>query len=428
MKILVIGGGGREHALVWKISQSPLVKKIFCAPGNAGIAELGECVNVKATDTEKLVAFAEKEKIDLTVVGPEAPLVEGVVDKLSERGLRAFGPRAEAALLEGSKIFAKKLMAKYNIPTGTFHTFCEAEEAAEFVHEIGTPVVIKADGLAAGKGVIVAFDEKVALSAVNQCLVEGAFGRAGSRIVIEEFLQGEEASVLAFTDGRNILTMPASQDHKAIYDGDKGPNTGGMGAYSPAPVVSPTLLEHIENQIIRPTIDALRHEGCEYRGVIYCGIMMTEAGPKVLEYNVRFGDPEAQVVIPRLKSDLVPLMLACADGTLSDMQAEWTDDAAVCVVLASGGYPGKYKKGMRITGLENARKVAGAIVFHAGTELKDGQVVTDGGRVIGATALGEDIPSAIERAYQCAETIRFEGRYFRSDIGKKALARLERDS
>ncbi len=425
MKILVIGGGGREHTLVWKISQSPLVKKIFCAPGNAGIAELAECVPIGSTDIEKLVEFAERQKIDLTVVGPEAPLVEGIADKLTERGLKVFGPREHAAQLEGSKAFAKKLMATHNIPTGTFHTFCDAEEAIEFVHDIGTPVVIKADGLAAGKGVTVAFDEKTAVDAVRQSLVDGAFGRAGHRIVIEEYVEGEEASVLAFTDGDALLTMPASQDHKAIFDGDKGPNTGGMGAYSPAPLVSDTLLEHIENQILRPTIHALREEGCEYRGVLYCGLMITEAGPKVLEFNVRFGDPETQVVVPRLESDLVPLMLACADGTLRSMKAEWTTDAAVCVVLASEGYPGKYKKGLPITGLKAARKKPGALVFHAGTAFNNNDIVTDGGRVIGATALGEDIPTAIERAYRCAEAIQFPGRYFRTDIGRKALARLK---
>lgn len=428
MKVLVVGGGGREHTLVWKIHQSPLVEKIYCAPGNAGIAELAECLPIGATDIEELVSFAERERIDLTVVGPEAPLVEGIVDKLGERGLKAFGPSGEAALLEGSKAFAKRLMAKHNIPTGTFHTFCEADEAIEFIHDIGTPVVVKADGLAAGKGVTVAFDEKTAVSAVKQCLVDGVFGRAGNRVVIEEYLEGEEASVLAFTDGKHLLTMPASQDHKAIFDGDKGPNTGGMGAYSPAPLVSDTLLEHISNQILRPTIMALKEENCEYRGVLYCGLMINEAGPKVLEYNVRFGDPETQVVVPRLKSDLVPLMLACVDGTLNNLKAEWTDEAAVCVVLASDGYPGKYKKGISIAGLEEARKVPGALVFHAGTALKDGKVVTDGGRVIGATALGKDIPSAIERAYRCAEAIRFENKYLRSDIGRKALPRLERDA
>jgi phosphoribosylamine--glycine ligase len=426
MKILVIGGGGREHTLAWKIHQSPLVTKIYCAPGNAGIAEYAECLPIGVTDTGKLVDFAEKEEIDLTVVGPEAPLVEGVVDKLAERGLKAFGPNKDAALLEGSKGFAKKLMAKYNIPTGTFHTFCEAEEAIEFIRDIGTPVVVKADGLAAGKGVTVAFNEKTAISAVEECLVEGVFGRAGHRVVIEEYLEGEEASVLAFTDGKNLLTMPASQDHKAIYDGDKGPNTGGMGAYSPAPLVSNSLLDHIENQILRPTIDALAAEKVEYRGVLYCGLMIGEAGPKVLEYNVRFGDPETQVIVPRLKSDLVPIMLACADGALDKIKPQWTNEVAVCVVLASGGYPGKYKKGMPISGLEQARKVKGALVFHAGTALKGGRIVTDGGRVIGATALGKDIPSAIERAYQCADAIRFENKYCRTDIGKKALARLDK--
>ncbi len=424
MKVLVVGGGGREHTLVWKISQSPLVEKLFCAPGNAGIAEQATCVSIGATEIDKLADLAKNERIDLTVVGPEAPLVEGIVDRFEQEGLKIFGPRREAAMLEGSKGFAKKLMAKYNIPTGTFQIFSDADEAVEFIRDMGPPLVVKADGLAAGKGVTVAFDEESAIKAVKECLCQGAFGKAGTRVVLEEYLEGEEASVLAFTDGARILMMPSSQDHKAIYDGDKGPNTGGMGAYSPAPVVSDMLMEKIEKQIVRPIIEALRQENCEYRGVLYVGLMISEATPQVLEFNARFGDPEAQVVVPRLNSDLVPILMACADGNLGKVRAEWTDEAAVCVVLASGGYPGKYEKGKPITGLEAASKIPGAMVFHAGTALKDKAVVTDGGRVLGATALAKDIPSAIQRAYECADTIDFEGKYCRRDIGKKAYARL----
>jgi phosphoribosylamine--glycine ligase len=426
MKVLVVGGGGREHTLVWKISQSPMVEEIFCAPGNAGIAEQAKCVPIGAEDIGKLTKFAEKEKIDLTVVGPEAPLVEGIVDTFEERGMKIFGPNRDAAFLEGSKGFAKKLMARFDIPTGTFQIFSDADEAIEFIRDMGAPIVVKADGLAAGKGVTVAFDEETAIAAVKQSLVKGVFGQAGHRVVLEEFLEGEEASVLAFTDGKNILTMPSSQDHKAIYDGDKGPNTGGMGAYSPAPVVDDELMHEIEETIIKPTINGLKEEDCEYRGVIYCGLMISDAGPQVLEYNVRFGDPEAQVVIPRLKSDLVSLLLACADGNLSDVEPEWTDEAAVCVVLASGGYPGKYEKGKAISGFSKASEAPGAIVFHAGTTLKNKKVVTNGGRVIGATALAKDIPSAIKNAYKCADAIKFSGKYCRTDIGKKAVARLKR--
>lgn len=424
MKVLVVGGGGREHTLVWKIGQSPLVEEIFCAPGNAGIAGQAQCVKIDATDIDKLVKFAKKERIDLTVVGPEAPLVDGIVDTFNERGLKIFGPNRDAAFLEGSKGFAKKLMARFDIPTGTFQIFSDADDAIDFIRAMGPPIVVKADGLAAGKGVTVAFDEESAIKAVKQILVDGVFGRAGHRVVLEEFLEGEEASVLAFTDGKNILAMPSSQDHKAIYDGDKGPNTGGMGAYSPAPVVTDELMEEIEERILKPTIDGLRKEDCEYRGVIYCGLMISDSGPKVLEFNVRFGDPEAQVVIPRLKSDLVPILMACTDGTLNKMKPEWTDEAAVCVVLASGGYPGSYDKGKSISGLTRANDAPGAMVFHAGTALKNKKVVTSGGRVIGATALADDIPSAIECAYQCADAIKFEGQYCRTDIGKKALIHL----
>jgi len=427
MKVFVVGGGGREHTLIWKISQSPLVKEIFCAPGNAGIADLAKCIDINADDIDKLVKFAENEKIDLTVVGPEGPLVEGIVDQFKERGLRVFGPSRDAAFLEGSKGFAKKLMGRLDIPTGTFQIFSDADEAIEFIRAMGAPIVVKADGLAAGKGVTVAFDEETAISAVKQCLIGGVFGRAGNRVVLEEFLEGEEASVLAFTDGKNILMMPASQDHKAIYDGDKGPNTGGMGAYSPAPVVTEELMKEVEQKILRPTVEGLKNEGYEYRGVIYCGLIISDSGPKVLEFNVRFGDPETQVVIPRLKSDLVPILLACADGNLNKVKPEWTDEAAVCVVLASGGYPGKYEKGKPISGLSKASESPGAVVFHAGTALKNKKVVTNGGRVIGATALAQDIPSAIERAYQCADAIKFAGKYCRTDIGKKAVLRLKRD-
>lgn len=424
MKVLVVGGGGREHTLVWKIGRSPLVKKIFCAPGNAGIAGLAECVNIGADDIDKLLKFAKKEKIDLTVVGPEAPLVEGIADRFNEQGLKIFGPSADAAMLEGSKGFAKKFMGRFDIPTGTFQIFSDADEAIEFIRDMGAPIVVKADGLAAGKGVTVAFDEEEAIKAVKQCITGGAFGRAGHRVVLEEYLEGEEATVLAFTDGKIYLTMPSSQDHKAIYDGDKGPNTGGMGAYSPAPVVTADVMRRIEDEIIRPTIDGLREDDCEYRGVLYFGLMITDSGPKVIEYNVRFGDPETQAVLARLKSDIVPILLACAEGDLGGAEVEWSEDVAVCVVLASRGYPGKYEKGKPISGLDKAGDVSDAIVFHAGTTAKDGKIVTNGGRVLGATALGADIPSAIERAYECADAIKFAGKYCRTDIGKKAVARL----
>ena len=427
MKVLVVGGGGREHTLVWKISQSPLVKKIFCAPGNAGIAELAECVSIGAEDIDKLLEFAKKEEIGLTVVGPEAPLVKGIVDRFNEQGLKIFGPRADAALLEGSKGFAKKFMGKFGIPTGTFQIFSEVDEAVEFIRDMGAPIVVKADGLAAGKGVTVAFDEDEAIKAVKQCITNSAFGKAGHRVVLEEYLEGEEATVLAFTDGEKYLTMPSSQDHKAALDGDKGPNTGGMGAYSPAPVVTDEVMRRIEKEIIRPTIDGLKEEGCEYRGVLYCGLMITDSGPKVIEYNVRLGDPETQAVLPRLKSDIVPVLLACAEGDLGDAKVEWTEDVAVCVVLASKGYPGKYEKGKTITGLDKAGDVSGAVVFHAGTAKNGGKIVTNGGRVLGATALGKDVPSAIERAYECADAIEFAGKYCRTDIGKKAIARLGKD-
>ncbi|GAB4347104.1 MAG: phosphoribosylamine--glycine ligase [Candidatus Abyssubacteria bacterium] len=424
MKVLVVGGGGREHTLVWKIRQSPLVEKIYCAPGNAGIAELADCVAIDAGEIAKLAEFAEKEGVDLTVVGPEAPLVEGIVDRFEERGLKIFGPNADAALLEGSKAFAKRLMARFNIPTGSFQVFSDAKEAIDFIRDIGTPIVVKADGLAAGKGVTVAFDEAAAIESVKRCLCKGVFGRAGHRVVLEEYVPGEEASVLAFTDGKHILMMPSSQDHKAIYDDDKGPNTGGMGAYSPAPIITENLMREVEQQIFMPTIEGLRQEKVEYKGVLYCGLMVSDSGPKVLEFNVRFGDPETQVVVPRLKSDIVPILLACIDGELNKIRPEWTDEAAVCVVLASEGYPEVYEKGKPITGLEDASRIPGAMVFHAGTAFRNGKVVTNGGRVIGATALGKDIPAAIESAYRCAEVIRYENKYYRTDIGKKALRRL----
>ncbi len=424
MKVLVVGGGGREHTLVWKIGQSPLVKKLFCAPGNAGISEHAKCVRIDAADIGKLSEFAKKEKIDLTVVGPEAPLVEGIVDRFNELGLKIFGPTANAALLEGSKGFAKKFMRKLDIPTGTFQIFTDTDEATEFIRDMGAPIVVKADGLAAGKGVTVAFDEDEAIKAVEACISNRAFGRAGLRVVLEEYLEGEEATVLAFSDGKNILTMPSSQDHKAVYDDDKGPNTGGMGAYSPAPVVTEDVMKRIEDEIIRPTIEGLRAEDCEYRGVLYCGLMITESGPKVVEFNVRFGDPETQAVLPRLKSDIVPILLACAEGDLGNTKAEWTDDAAVCVVLASEGYPGKYEKGKTISGLGKAVGAPKTMVFHAGTAVKNKQIVTSGGRVLGATALAKDIPSAIVRAYECADAIEWAGKYCRRDIGKKAVTRL----
>jgi len=423
MKVLVIGGGGREHALVWKIAQSPLVEKIFCAPGNAGIAELAQCVDLKVDDLDGLLAFAQKEQIGLTVVGPELPLTLGVVDRFRAAGLTIFGADQKAAQIEGSKSFSKDLMAKYGVPTAAYGTFTDPDQAKDFIRQNGAPIVVKADGLAAGKGVIVAQTEDEAIAAVDDILCEGAFGAAGSRVVIEEFLEGEEASFLAFTDGEIIVPLASSQDHKPALDGDAGPNTGGMGAYSPAPVVTQEIHQQIIDQVLKPTIAGMASEGCSYSSIIYAGLMIKDGQLKVLEFNARFGDPETQPLLARLKSDIVPVLMACAKGDLSGIELEWHDKAAVCVVMAAGGYPGSYEKGQVIEGLKAAAAIDDLTVFHAGTGEKDGKVVTAGGRVLGVTGLGTTVAEAIDKAYQGVKAISWPEVHYRSDIGRKALNR-----
>jgi phosphoribosylamine--glycine ligase len=427
MKVLVVGSGGREHALVWKIAQSPRVKKIYCAPGNAGIAQMAECLSISAEDVKGLTAWAEKEKIDLTVVGPEAPLTLGMVDIFRARGLRVFGPSQKAAEIEGSKAFTKELMKKYGIPTGESETFTDPAAAIKYIKGKGAPLVVKADGLAAGKGVIICRKVEEALSALDLILVQKAFGAAGAKVVVEEFLEGEEASFLAFTDGETVLPLPTSQDHKAIHDNDQGPNTGGMGAYSPAPVVTEKVHREAMEKVMIPTVRGMAREGRKYQGVLYAGLMIKDEKPKVLEFNARFGDPEAQPLLMRLKSDLIPILEATIDGKLSNHKMELEDRSSVCVVMASGGYPGSYQKGKAISGLQDAARVRDAFVFHAGTALKEGRVVTNGGRVLGVTALGNGIQEAIQRAYEAVAKISWEGAYYRKDIGHKALARNGRD-
>lgn len=420
MKVLVIGSGGREHALVWKLRQSPKVEKMYCAPGNAGIAQIAECVNIKAEDLDGLLAFALKQKIDLTVVGPEVPLTMGIVDKFQENGLKIFGPSGKAAEIEGSKTFAKDLMAKYHIPTAKYGAFTDAIQAKAFLDEVGLPCVVKADGLAAGKGVLICETKEDAQVAIDDILVDNKFGNAGSRVVVEELLTGQEVSMLAFTDGTTVVPMVSSQDHKRIWDGDKGLNTGGMGAYSPAPVYTPEVHAVVVPKVLEATVAAMKAEGRPFVGILYAGLMLTADGPKVLEFNARFGDPETQAVLPRLKSDLVDIFLAIIDGRLQEQQIEWYEEAAVCVVIASGGYPESSDKGRVITGLEKASET-GAIVFHAGTKESDGNIVTNGGRVLGISALGKDIAEAIEHAYQGVAEIHFDHMQYRTDIGKKAF-------
>jgi len=425
MKILVIGSGGREHTIVWKLKQSPRVEKIYCAPGNAGIAELAECLPLKADDIPGLLSFAKANAIDLTIVGPEMPLVAGIVDEFQAAGLKIFGPAKKAAQLEGSKAFAKKIMKKYKVPTASYEVFTDLQKAKEHIYMSKFPVVIKADGLAAGKGVTVATSLVEATKALEAAMQQNVFGEAGRTVVIEECLVGEEASILAFVDGKNFQIMVPSQDHKAIYDGDKGPNTGGMGTYSPAPIITSSMLDEIANKIIRPMVDGMAKEGAPYKGVLYSGLMITKDGPKVIEFNCRFGDPETQVVLPRLGSDLLEPLLASIDGSLDQITLNWKQEAAVCVVLAADGYPGDYEKGKEIKGLENFKDSQEEMVFHAGTKLEDGIVKTNGGRVLGITALGKDIKEAIKKAYNAVKKIEFEGMYYRKDIGKKALKYLQ---
>ncbi|MDD6698862.1 MAG: phosphoribosylamine--glycine ligase [Selenomonas sp.] len=425
MNILVIGGGGREHTLAWKLAQSPSATKLYAIPGNPGMAAVAECVSgISIEDNEAVVAFAEEHAIDLVVIGPEVPLTNGIVDAFEAAGILAFGPRKAAAELEGSKAFSKGLMKKYGIPTAKYEVFTDAEAAKDYVRQEGAPIVIKADGLAAGKGVIVAETCDEALAAVADIMEDQEFGAAGNRVVIEEFMEGEEASLLCFTDGETIVPMISSQDHKRAYDGDKGPNTGGMGTYAPAPVMTPAMIEATKEKILKPVIAAMKQEGRTYQGCLYAGLMITKDGPKVVEFNARFGDPETQVVLPLLKSDLVDIMVACAkgDGSLKDLDIAWSDGAAVCVVLASGGYPKSYRKGYEITGLDEAEKL-GCHVFHAGTAERDGSVVTAGGRVLGVVAEAADVRAAVDKAYQGVNVIDFKDKMFRHDIAHRALER-----
>ena len=425
MKVLVVGGGGREHALVWKIAQSKKVRKIFCAPGNAGIGKIAECVNIKADRVNDLLNFARFEGIDLTIVGPEAPLTVGIVDLFEKEGKKIFGVSKAAAELEGSKVFAKELMRRYNIPSAGYKVFYSPIEAESYIRMKRAPIVVKADGLAAGKGVIVAATEDEAVDAVDLIMRKRAFGDSGNRVIIEECLVGEEASFMAFSDGTTVVPMASSQDHKRVFDGDKGPNTGGMGAYSPAPVVTPELEERIMREIMLPTVRGMKQEGSPYKGVLYAGIMVTEDGPKVLEFNVRFGDPEAQPLLMRLDGDLVEIMMAVAEGNLRPEMVGWKPEAAVCVVGAAKGYPGSYEKGTPITGLDEANRVPGVVVFHAGTADKEDKVVTNGGRVLGVTAIGHDVSEAIKRAYEGMSKIHFDGMHYRRDIGARALKRAQ---
>lgn len=419
MRVLVVGGGGREHTLVWKLSQSPLVKKIYAAPGNAGISKLAECVNIQAEDLVGLADFAEKNSIDLTVVGPELPLTLGIVDEFERRNLRIFGPNRNASIIEGSKAFAKEFMQKYHIPTAPFKIFNQKEEALKFIEESHFPLVIKADGLAFGKGAIVAEDLSSAKEAIRKIMVEKIFKEAGTKVVVEDFLEGEEVTILAFSDGKTIIPMVSSQDHKRIYDGDRGPNTGGMGAYAPTLIVDDRLMKRIYDEILEPTILGLEKEGRNFKGILYAGLMISEGGPKVMEFNCRFGDPETQVVLPLLKNDIAEIFLSIIEGELDLEEIEWTDHYALCVVIASPGYPGSYEKGAEIFGLERIKDEA--TVFHAGTKLYNGKFITDGGRVLGVTAIDKSMEKAISKAYAAVDKIKFKGMQYRRDIGRKVL-------
>ena len=422
MRILVIGSGAREHALVWKIAQSKLVDKIFCAPGNGGIGQIAECIDIKAEDVFGLLEFARKEKIDLTVVGPEVALSLGIVDEFEKAGLKIFGPNKLAANLEASKVFSKELMAKYKVPTAGFKIFDNADEAKKYIEKIGAPCVVKADGLAAGKGVVVAKYVDEAKYAVTSMMEDKIFGDAGKKIIIEECLIGQEASILVITDSKEVVALASAQDHKRVFDNDQGPNTGGMGAYSPALVVTAELLKEIMQKIVYRTIDGLVKEGIDYRGVLYAGVMLTKEGPKTLEFNVRFGDPETQVILPRLKSDLVEVMLAATEAKLSKVKTlEWDSRACICVVCASAGYPGSYPKDKEISGLDQVAKLDDVVVFHAGTRRVGDKTLTSGGRVLGVTGLGATIKEAMNKTYEAVRKINFEGIHYRKDIGNKAL-------
>jgi len=421
MKVLVIGSGGREHTLAWKINQSPKVSQIYCAPGNTGISQLVKCIDISADNIEKLADFAKKEKVDLTVVGPELPLSKGIVNEFNKKGLRIFGPSKEATEIESSKVFSKYLMKKYNIPTANYEVFQNSEKAFNYIKQQTFPLVIKADGLAAGKGVFIVKNLVQARNALNALMEEKNFGEAGRQVVIEEFLEGEEISILAFCDGKTIMPMVSSQDHKKIFDNDQGPNTGGMGAYSPVPFYPDELEKRVLEEILKPTIKGLQSEGREYKGVLYAGLILTKEGPKVLEFNARFGDPETQVVLPRLKTDLIDILNAVIEGSLHKINIEWNNNSAVCVVVASGGYPGKYQKDKIISGLKRLEKMEDVIAFHAGTKFQGGKIVTSGGRVLGITAWDETISKAKERAYKGVKKIYFEDIYYRKDIAEKAI-------
>ncbi|MFA5063534.1 MAG: phosphoribosylamine--glycine ligase [Candidatus Omnitrophota bacterium] len=431
MRILVIGSGGREHALAWKVAQSKLCDKIFCAPGNAGIAQIAECIDIKADDVQELLNFARKEKIDFTVVGPEVVLSLGIVDEFQQAGLKIFGPNKKAATLEASKVFSKELMAKYKVPTAAFKVFDSPDEAKKYIEKVGAPCVVKADGLAAGKGVVVAKTVDEAKQAVDAMMRDKVFGAAGNKVIIEECLEGQEASILVITDSKEVIALASAQDHKRVFDNDQGSNTGGMGVYSPAPVVTKELFKEIMEKVVYRTIDGLVKEGIDYRGVLYAGIMLTKDGPKTLEFNVRFGDPETQAILPRLKSDLLEVMLATSEQKLNRIRnLEWDGRASVCVVCAAKGYPGNYEKGKEIFGLDDVAKIKDIVVFHAGTKSRivndvgqrqEIEYVTSGGRVLGVTGLGKTIQEAIKNTYAAVKEISFEGMHYRKDIGKKAL-------
>lgn len=419
MRVLVIGGGGREHALVWKISQSPKVTDIYCAPGNAGTAEIAKNVPIAADQIDQLLEFAQKNEIGLTVVGPEQPLVMGIVDRFEEKGLRVFGPTARAAELEGSKAFSKNIMKKYGLPTAEYEIFTSHELAQRYFDKETGPIVVKASGLAAGKGVILCRNSAEGLNAVDTIMKDKSFGEAGDQVVIEEFLEGQEVSVLAFSDGNTVLLMDSAQDHKAALDGDKGPNTGGMGAYSPAPIFTDILRQKVRDKIMLPLVRAMKSEGRPYKGILYAGLMLTKYGPKTLEFNARFGDPETQPLLVRMESDIVPLFEACIDGTLDQHELRWKPEPSVCVVMAAKGYPGSYEKGKEISGLDGAGALPDVVVFHAGTKAEEGKVLTSGGRVLGVTATGPDTPTAIKKAYAAVDKIQWDGIHFRKDIGHR---------
>lgn len=418
MKVLVIGGGGREHAICWKLSKSPKVNELYCAPGNAGIAEVAKCVDIGVMDFEKMADFAKKEAFDLVVVGPDDPLAGGIVDVLEEKGLHVFGPRKNAAILEGSKAFSKDLMKKYGIPTAAYETFDTPEAALNYLETAPVPIVLKADGLALGKGVLICNTREEAKEGVKTLMLDKQFGHAGDRIVVEQFMTGREVSVLSFVDGKTIKIMTSAQDHKRAKDGDQGLNTGGMGTFSPSPFYTPEVDEFCKKHIYQATVDAMKAEGREFKGIIFFGLMLTADGPKVLEYNARFGDPETQVVLPRMKNDIVDVFEACVDGTLDQIDLQFEDNAAVCVVLASDGYPEHYEKGKKITGLENFKDKDGYYVFHAGSKFDaEGNILTNGGRVLGVTATGKDLKEARANAYKATEWVNFENKYMRHDIG-----------